>query len=192
MTADDVIDRCAYMRVGENCPIRSSRDKPRSACRRGPARRSSPVSLRDAFSIWLNQHAESGERIAEIAINRAQRTIKSSAKAVVRKKAGGAGPALTRQTGGLRFSGSERDGTVFSRGRFRGRIGHVRRETKIPRRYCRCAAKSSIPGKSTSQSGVWASQEVHDISVALGVDPGSSDVSEVALRQDLHSGRCGF
>ena len=51
-----------------------------------------PVLLKIRLSQWLHKHVEMGERIAELAINRAQKRLKSSKK-IVRKKISG-GPAL--------------------------------------------------------------------------------------------------
>ena len=70
----------------------SSRDRPRSACPRGRRRRLSPGVAKDAFSLWLNQHTEEAEKLAEMCINNAQSRLRS-AKKVTRKKVS-AGPAL--------------------------------------------------------------------------------------------------
>ena len=92
LTAEDVIDRCAYvLSVKLTDPQFSGQTKERLSSRSSATFVSGVV--RDAFALWLHQHAETGERIAEIAVTRAQSRLKAS-KNVVRKKLGGLGPAL--------------------------------------------------------------------------------------------------
>ena len=91
LTAEDVFERAAYvLSVKLEEPQFSGQTKERLSSRTCAAFVSGVV--RDAFSLWLHQHVESGERIAEIAIARAQRRLKAAR--VVRKKVTGAGPAL--------------------------------------------------------------------------------------------------
>lgn len=130
---------------------------------------------KDAFSLWLNQHPDVGNQLAEMAINRAGRRLKA-AKKVERKKIV-AGPALpgkladcsgvTREEGELFLV--EGDSAGGSAKQARNRINQ---------------AIMPLRGKilntwEVSSDEVLASQEVHDIAIAIGVDPGSDDLSEL-------------
>ena len=88
LAPEDVFERCAYvLSVKLEEPQFSGQTKERLSSRSCAAFVSGIV--RDAFSLWLHQHVESGERIAAIAISRAQRRLKAAK--VVRKKVTGSG-----------------------------------------------------------------------------------------------------
>ncbi|MCG8379558.1 MAG: ATP-binding protein, partial [Proteobacteria bacterium] len=91
LSADDIWDNCCYLlSVKMDDPQFAGQTKERLSSRECTAFISGVV--KDAFSQWLHQHVEMGERIAELAINHAQRRMKAS-RNVVRKKVTG-GPAL--------------------------------------------------------------------------------------------------
>jgi topoisomerase-4 subunit B len=91
LSPEDVWSRCCYvLSVKLEDPQFSGQTKERLSSRQCAAFVSGAV--KDAFSLWLNQHTEEGEKIAELAINNAQSRLKQ-AKKVVRKRVQ-SGPAL--------------------------------------------------------------------------------------------------
>jgi len=175
LTADDVIERCAYiLSVKLTDPQFSGQTKERLSSR-ASATFVSGV-LRDAFSLWLHQHAETGERIAEIAVQRAQTRLKA-AKSVVRKKLGGLGPALPGKLADCTSQDLDETELFLVEGDSAGGSAKQARDKNFQ-------AILPLRGKilntwEVESSQVLASQEVHDISVALGVDPGSPNISRL-------------
>lgn len=175
LTADDVIDRCAYiLSVKLTDPQFSGQTKERLSSRSCSAFVSGVV--RDAFSIWLNQHAETGEKIAEIAIQRAQRRVRA-AKTVIRKKAGGLGPALPGKLADCSSQDLAQTELFLVEGDSAGGSAKQARDKDTQ-------AILPLRGKilntwEVDVSQVLGSQEVHDISVAIGVDPGNTDISRL-------------
>jgi topoisomerase-4 subunit B len=108
--------------------------------------------IKDNFSLWLNQHPETGDQIANLAITKATKRLKS-AKKVVRKKIV-SGPALPGKLADCRSQEPELNTQAIMP--LRGKI---------------------LNTWEVDTTEILASQEVHDISVALGVDPGSDDIS---------------
>ena len=91
LTPDDIWDKCSFiLSVKMEDPQFAGQTKERLSSRECASFVSGVV--KDAFSLWLNQHVETGERIADIVINHAQKRLKA-AKKVARKKVSG-GPAL--------------------------------------------------------------------------------------------------
>ncbi len=129
--------------------------------------------VKDAFSLWLNQHVESGERIANLALANAQKRLKS-AKKVIRKKVT-SGPALPGKLADCSAQDLNRTELFLVEGDSAGGSAKQARDREFQ-------AVMPLRGKILNtwevESGqVMASQEVHDIAVALGVDPGSADLS---------------
>ncbi len=172
LTADDVIDRCAYvLSVKLTDPQFSGQTKERLSSRSCSTFVSGVV--RDAFSIWLSQNAETGEKIAEIAIRRAQRRARD-AKSVVRKKAGGLGPALPGKLADCTSQDLAETELFLVEGDSAGGSAKQARDKETQ-------AIMPLRGKilntwEVDVAQVLGSQEVHDISVAIGVDPGVSDI----------------
>jgi topoisomerase-4 subunit B len=129
--------------------------------------------VKDAFVLWLSQHADSGERIAQLAISSAQRRLKASRK-VVRKRVV-SGPALPGKLADCASQQPELSELFLVEGDSAGGSAKQARDKEFQ-------AVMPLRGKilntwEVEHQQVLASQEVHDISVAMGIDPGSSDLS---------------
>ncbi|MGR9085934.1 MAG: DNA topoisomerase IV subunit B [Gammaproteobacteria bacterium] len=127
---------------------------------------------KDSFSLWLNQHPAEGEKIAEVIIASAQKRLRSSKK-IVRKKIT-AGPALPGKLADCSAQDIERTELFLVEGDSAGGSAKQARERDFQ-------AIMPLRGKilntwEVDSNQVMASQEVHDIAVALGIEPGSGDL----------------
>ena len=130
------------------------------------------TKVKDAFALWLNQNLEVGEKIAMLAIENAQSRLKS-AKKITRKKIT-SGPALP---GKLADCSSE-DIDVTELFLVEGdSAGGSAKQARNRETQAIMPLRGKILNTWEVESGqVLASQEVHDISVAIGVDPGSDSL----------------
>jgi len=131
--------------------------------------------IKDGFALWLNQHPESGDAIAHLAIGKAQRRLKA-AKQVVRKKIV-SGPALPGKLADCTSQEPELCELFLVEGDSAGGSAKQARDRNTQ-------AIMPLRGKilntwEVDAGEILASQEVHDISVALGVDPGSPDLTQL-------------
>jgi topoisomerase-4 subunit B len=129
--------------------------------------------VKDALSLWLNQHPDEGEKIAELAINSAQRRTRAAKK--VERKRITSGPALPGKLADCTLDDVSRTELFLVEGDSAGGSAKQARDRSFQ-------AVMPLRGKILNtwevESGeILASQEVHDIAVALGVDPSSSDLS---------------
>ncbi len=131
--------------------------------------------VKDAFGLWLNQHTEIGEQIAELAITAAQARQRAGRK-VVRKKVT-QGPALPGKLADCLSDDPARTELFLVEGDSAGGSAKQARDRNFQ-------AIMPLRGKilntwEVDPADVLASQEVHDISVAIGVEPGSDDLSRL-------------
>jgi len=130
--------------------------------------------VRDSMALWLNGHPDAGERVAQFAIANAQERIKA-AQRVVRKRIA-SGPALPGKLATAQAR-SRREASSFSWKAIPPGVLRSRRATRI-------SAIMPLRGKilntwELDAGAIGSSQEVHDISVALGVRAGSADISQL-------------
>ena len=175
LTPDDIWDRCSYVLSAKlEDPQFSGQTKERLSSRNCAAFVSGVV--KDAFSLWLNQHTEVAEQLAELCIATAQRRLKASKK-VARKKIT-QGPALPGKLADCSGQDTMRSELFLVEGDSAGGSAKQARNREFQ-------AIMPLRGKilntwEVDSSEILASQEVHDIAVAIGVDPGAENME--ALR----------
>ena len=174
LSPDDVWDRISYiLSVKLADPQFSGQTKERLSSRECAAFVSGVV--KDAFGLWLNQHPESGEKIAWLAIENAQQRQRAGKK-VVRKKVT-SGPALPGKLADCASSDADRTELFLVEGDSAGGSAKQARNREFQ-------AIMPLRGKilntwEVDPAEVLASQEVHDISVAIGVEPGSGNIGKL-------------
>jgi topoisomerase-4 subunit B len=174
LTPDDVWNNVSYiLSVKLKDPQFSGQTKERLSSRECAPFVSGVV--KDAFSLWLNQHPAVGEGIAELAINAAQARQRAGRK-VVRKRVT-QGPALPGKLADCISDDPQRSEIFLVEGDSAGGSAKQARDKQFQ-------AIMPLRGKilntwEVDPAEVLASQEVHDIAVALGVEPGSDDLSKL-------------
>ena len=178
LTAEDVWDRCAYVLSSKlQDPQFSGQTKERLSSREAAGFVSGVA--KDAFSLWLNQHTGEAELLAEMCINRAQARLRS-AKKVVRKKVA-SGPALPGKLADCTTEDPDQGELFLVEGDSAGGSAKQARNREFQ-------AILPLRGKilntwEVDSQEILASAEVHNISVALGIDPGSDDLSGLRYKK---------
>ncbi|MCE8024432.1 DNA topoisomerase IV subunit B [Billgrantia aerodenitrificans] len=174
LTPEDLWERVAYvLSVKMLDPQFAGQTKERLSSRTVAAFVSSVV--KDAFSLWLNHHVDQAEALAELVISAAQRRQKS-AKKVARKKVT-AGPALPGKLADCSGQDPAQSELFLVEGDSAGGSAKQARNRETQ-------AILPLRGKilntwEVDSHDIYGSQEVHDIAVAVGMDPGSDDLSQL-------------
>ncbi|QGM22099.1 DNA topoisomerase IV subunit B [Spiribacter sp. 2438] len=169
---EDVWERVAYvLSIKVEEPQFSGQTKERLSSRECATFVSGVV--KDAFSLWLNEHTTEAERLVEMVIASAQRRLRAARK-VTRKRVT-QGPALPGKLADCSSQDSARGELFLVEGDSAGGSAKQARDREFQ-------AVMPLRGKilntwEVDPSEVMASQEVHDIAVALGIEPGSPDLS---------------
>ncbi|MBM7037455.1 DNA topoisomerase IV subunit B [Vibrio ulleungensis] len=171
LTGDDVFDRASYvLSVKMQDPQFAGQTKERLSSRQTAAFVSGVV--KDAFSLWLNEKPQLAELLAELCIASAHRRMRA-AKKVVRKKVA-SGPALPGKLTDCSQQDLSRTELFLVEGDSAGGSAKQARDREFQ-------AIMPLRGKilntwEVAADQVLASQEVHDISVALGIDPDTDNL----------------
>lgn len=172
LTPEDVWERCCYVLSSKlEDPQFSGQTKERLSSREAAAFVSGVA--KDSFSLWLNQHTGEAEKLADLCISNAQTRLRK-AKKVVRKKVT-SGPALPGKLSDCSGDDPTRGELFLVEGDSAGGSAKQGRSREFQ-------AILPLRGKilntwEVDSQDILASQEVHDISVAIGVDPASDDLS---------------
>lgn len=172
LAPEDVWDRLSYvLSVKIQEPQFSGQTKERLTSRETAAFVAGVA--KDAFSLWLNQHPAQGEAIANLAIQNAQKRLQAS-KQVARKKIT-AGPALPGKLADCTEQDPMQSELFLVEGDSAGGSAKQARDKTFQ-------AIMPLRGKilntwEVSASELLGSQEVHDVAVAIGMDPNSADLT---------------
>ena len=174
LAPDDVWTNCCYVLSSKLAdPQFSGQTKERLSSREAAAFVSGVV--KDSFSLWLNQHTEEGDALAEFCISNAQKRVRSSKK-VARKKIT-QGPALPGKLADCSSDQPERGELFLVEGDSAGGSAKQARDREFQ-------AIMPLRGKilntwEVDSSEIFSNQEVHDISVALGIDANETNLEKL-------------
>jgi topoisomerase-4 subunit B len=172
LTPDDVWQKIAYvLSIKMLDPQFSGQTKERLSSRESAGFVTGVV--KDAFSLWLNQHTSVAEKIAELAIMNAQARLKTGKK-IIRKKIV-SGPALPGKLSDCTSTDLSQTEVFLVEGDSAGGSAKQARDKEYQ-------AILPLRGKilntwEVDSDQVLASNEIHDISVAIGLEPNSEDLS---------------
>ncbi len=174
LAPDDVWNGCAYvLSVKMQDPQFAGQTKERLSSRETAAFVSGVVH--DSFGVWLNQHPDQGELVAQLVIANANARMKQ-AKQIVRKKVT-SGPALPGKLADCVLTDLKQTELFLVEGDSAGGSAKQARDRDTQ-------AIMPLRGKilntwEVDSPDTLGSQEIHDISVAIGVDPGSDNLSNL-------------
>ncbi|MFW5926961.1 MAG: DNA topoisomerase IV subunit B, partial [Wenzhouxiangella sp.] len=174
LSPEDVWERLSFLlSIKLSDPQFSGQTKERLSSRAAASFVSGVV--KDAFALWLNKHVPEGEAIARIAIDNALKRQKAKKKIARRKIT--QGPALPGKLADCAATDLEETELFLVEGDSAGGSAKQARNREYQ-------AIMPLRGKilntwETDPAQVLQSQEVHDLAVAIGVDPGSDDLSKL-------------
>ena len=174
ISGEDLFEQCAYVLSAKLAePQFSGQTKERLSSRQSGVFVAGVA--KDAFSLWLNEHPGDGEALAELAIANAQRRAQASRK--VARKTITSGPALPGKLVDCASQDTDRSELFLVEGDSAGGSARAARDREFQ-------AVMPLRGKilntwEVDAAEVLGSQEVHDIAVAVGVDPASDDLSRL-------------
>lgn len=174
LAADDVWHRCAYvLSLKMQEPQFAGQTKERLSSRQASSYIEN--TIKDRFNLWLNENIQVGKQLAEIAINSAQKRLQTEKK-VIRKKLV-SGPALPGKLADCISQDLKRTELFLVEGDSAGGSAKQARDKEFQ-------AILPLRGKilntwEVSSNQVLASTEVHDIAVAMGIDPDNDDLSQL-------------
>ena len=172
LTGDDLWVQCSYvLSVKLTDPQFAGQTKERLSSRKSSVFVSG--AAKDAFSLWLNEHPQEGEKIADLVIANAQKRMQAAKK--ITRKTVTAGPALPGKLSDCSGQDVDKSELFLVEGDSAGGSAKQARDREFQ-------AVLPLRGKilntwEVESSEVLGSETVHDIAVAIGVDPGSSDLS---------------
>ena len=172
LAPEDVWDRVAFvLSLKMTDPQFSGQTKERLSSRQAAG--FVEGAAHDAFSLWLNTHTELGEKIAQLAIERASARLKTE-KQITRKKVT-QGPALPGKLADCISQDLSRTELFLVEGDSAGGSARQARDKDFQ-------AILPLRGKilntwEVASGQVLASQEVHDLAVAIGCDPGKDELA---------------
>jgi topoisomerase-4 subunit B len=178
LAPDDIWDKCSYVLSAKmKDPQFSGQTKERLGSRQCATFVSNVT--RDAFALWLNHHTEAGEKLAEMAIENARKRLKA-VKKIVRKKIGG-GPTLPGKLADCISQNSAETELFLVEGDSAGGSAKQARDKQTQ-------AVLPLRGKilntwEVETAAILKSNEIHDIAVAIGVDPGMADLAGLRYRK---------
>jgi topoisomerase-4 subunit B len=180
LAPDDIWDRCSYVLSAKLTDLQfSGQTKERLSSRECTSFISSVV--RDAFSLWLNQNPETAEKLSEMAVENARRRMKEAAR-IVRKKIG-VGPALPGKLTDCISQNPEESELFLVEG---DSAGGSAKQARDKNTQAVLPLRGKILNTWEEDTGsILRSREIHDIAVAIGVDPGSRDLSGLRYGKNI-------